>query len=89
MTEDEFRRQVMALGYAEPGIKEFEPNLDSELHTHAFNVFGLVVRGTLRLGFEDGTEAVFPAGACCNLPAGKIHGERTGSDGATFLIAKS
>jgi len=87
MTEDEFRKQVTAKGYGEPRVKEFTPNLNSDMHEHEFALFGLVTRGTLTLGFNGGAESVYVAGECCELPAGTVHSERTGSDGATFLIA--
>ena len=87
MNESDFRIEAIARGYSEPRFKEFEPNLFSEMHGHDFAVFGLVTRGVLRLGYEDGSEAVFNVGEYCELPAGKIHSERTGSDGATFYLA--
>ena len=87
MTEEDLRQLAAERGYAEPKHKEFEPNLLSDMHSHEFAVLGLVIRGTLRLGYEDGSEDIFEQGHYCELPKGKIHSERTGNDGATFFLA--
>ena len=86
MTEEQFRTQLQDWGYGEPRIKEFEPNLDGDMHAHDFSVFGLVTRGRLTLAFE-GSSATYAAGECCELAAGTVHREQTGADGATFLLA--
>jgi quercetin dioxygenase-like cupin family protein len=86
MTEDQFRRQLREQGYGEARIREFEPNLDKDMHTHDQSAMALVMRGefTLVLIKESTT---YQPGEWCELVAGTSHTERTGPSGATVLLA--
>ena len=83
----EFKRHVAQSGYAEPEMREYEPNLRGELHTHDFSAVLVVVRGTFLLAFETETVSCVP-GEVYEVPAGVPHDERTGADGAAILLAK-
>lgn len=86
MNRNEFQHQVREQGYGDAQIKEFEPRLDTEMHTHDFAVMALVVSGQFTLARESGATTYGP-GDWCELEAGTMHAEQTGAEGATVLLA--
>ena len=86
MTEDRFRQQLQEQGYGEARIRDFEPNLDKEMHTHDQSAMALVMRGEFTLVLEHESTTYKP-GEWCELVAGTLHTERTGVGGATVLLA--
>ena len=86
MTEDQFREQLREQGYGEARIRDFEPNLDKEMHTHDQPAMALVMRGEFTLVLERESTTYKP-GEWCELLAGTLHTERTGASGATVLLA--
>ncbi len=86
MTEDQFRNQLQERGYGEAQIKEFEPHQDKEMHTHDFSAMVFVMSGEFTLALESESTTYAP-GEWCELPAGTVHTERTGPNGATVLLA--
>ena len=86
MTEEEFRQQIRERGYGEATVKEYEPNLDKPMHTHDVSATGFVMRGKFILILEDGS-TTYAQGEWCELPAGTMHTESAGPDGATILLA--
>ena len=86
MNEDQFRQELRKRGYPEAQIREFEPNLDKEMHTHDQSAMALVTRGALTLVLERESTTYKP-GEWCELVAGTLHTERTGASGATVLLA--
>ena len=86
MNEDQFRKQLRERGYDDAKIKEFEPNLDKEMHTHDLSAMALVMSGEFTLALESEATTYGP-GEWCELPAGTVHTERTGPSGATVLLA--
>ena len=86
MDEKQFRRQVRELGYDEPRVFELPPGADGEMHVHEFSSFGLVIRGQARIQFEGHLEIDNP-GDCTEVPAGVLHCEKAGEEGATVLLA--
>lgn len=87
MEESEFRQHVAQLGYQEPVTRVYEPNLRGQLHAHEFSASLLVLRGTFSLAFENESIELSP-GETWEVPAGILHDERTGADGATILLAR-
>ncbi len=86
MNEQEFREHIQALGYPEPQIVEFEPDKSGPLHSHDFSAIAFVLRGSVTLAFEN--ESIFSGpGEFGEIPAGVLHDERTGPEGATVLLA--
>jgi quercetin dioxygenase-like cupin family protein len=86
MNEDQFRKQLQEKGYGDAKIKQFEPNLDKEMHTHELSAMALVVSGEFTLALESESTTYGP-GEWCELPAGTVHTERTGPSGAAVLLA--
>lgn len=86
MNEDQFRKQLRERSYDDAQIKEFEPNLDKEMHTHDLSAMAFVMSGEFTLALESESTSYAP-GEWCELPAGTVHTERTGPNGATVLLA--
>jgi quercetin dioxygenase-like cupin family protein len=87
MNEAQFRRQLQEQGYGEAESLECEANMAKDMHVHEFSASVLVLRGAFTLVTEDGS-ATHQPGDTCKLPAGTLHAEQTGADGATILIGK-
>ncbi len=86
MNEDQFKKQLQERGYSDAQIKEYGPNLDKEMHTHDLSAMALVMSGEFTLALESKSTTYGP-GEWCELPAGTVHTERTGPNGATVLLA--
>lgn len=86
MDEGQFRQLLQEKGYGDAKSREYEPNLDKEMHTHELSAMALVMRGEFTLALESESTTYGPGG-WCELPAGTVHTERTGPSGATVLLA--
>lgn len=84
MTEDEFGAKLAAGGYGEAKTKIWEANADGEFHTHDFSALLMVTEGEFRVVLEDETRTL-RAGDTCEVVAGTVHLEQTGSEGATVV----
>ena len=87
MNEAQFKQQLQEKGYGTAEALEFGPNMTKEMHSHDFSAFAFVVSGEFTLATEDGS-ATHQPGEACEVPAGTLHSEQTGPDGATILIGK-
>ena len=85
VNEQQFRQQLSEQGYGEPQPREFSAGLDIGMHAHERSVMLLVTKGEFMLRLEDG-DTVFQPGGWCELPAGTLHTERTGPNGAMTLL---
>ena len=86
MHEDQFRQLLRERGYGDAKSREYEPNLDKEMHTHDQSAMASVMSGEFTLVLESESTTYAP-GEWCELPAGTVHTERTGPSGATVLLA--
>lgn len=86
MNEREFRKQLKEKGYGEPEVRQWEPNLNKDMHTHDGSAMALITSGELTLVYENHSVAYGP-GESCELPAGILHTEKTGPGGAVTLLA--
>lgn len=87
MNEEQFHQRAQEQGYGDFQTKEYVPNNDGPLHTHAFSVMLLVVEGQFTLALEDSTTSYQPS-EVCELAADVRHAERAGPTGAKVLLAK-
>lgn len=87
MNEDEFRSQLEAAGYGEATVTTYGPYADGEFHTHDFSAMLMVTDGEFRLVLEGETQT-FTKGDWCEVPAGTVHYEQSGSEGASVLAGK-
>lgn len=88
MNEAQFRQQLKEQGYGDPTPLEYGPHKTSEMHTHDFSCFVLVLEGEFGLQTEQGVGRYRP-GETFKLSAGTRHAELTGADGVKALLGKS
>jgi quercetin dioxygenase-like cupin family protein len=86
-TYEEFTSAALAQGFDEVLVRDWQPGLVIDTHTHAFGVSALVVAGRLSLGVG-GATAHLTAGNRFELEPGVPHSERYGPEGATFWVAR-
>ena len=86
MTENEFDKFLAENGFGKSEKRDWQTDIDSELHVHDPTVALLVTRGEFILVLENETTA-YTSGGFCELPSKTIHTERTGAHGASTLIA--
>jgi quercetin dioxygenase-like cupin family protein len=63
------------------------PNERREMHTHEFDARLLILDGVFILASPD-AEVTFQAGETCFVPAGAVHAEYGGPEGARYLAAR-
>lgn len=91
MTEADFRAAAAAKGYAEPAEKTWEPGMLNAGHTHEFDLFLLITKGSMSLDVDrpDGAGTVTCGpGDTIEVPGDVRHTEKVGADGVTFLVAR-
>ena len=86
VNEQEFKENLVKKGYGEPAVREREPNLNKEMHTHDKSAMALVTAGELTLVYENNSISYGPV-ECCELLAGTLLTEKTGPKGAITLLA--
>jgi mannose-6-phosphate isomerase-like protein (cupin superfamily) len=86
VTEEEFRAGLRRDGFDdEIRMTTYEPGKDGgELHCHEFAARLMVLDGEFTLRYESGPQTL-TAGQCCQLDAGTMHAECTGTVGARVL----
>lgn len=87
MTDDEWETKRISEGFGDAEVRTYEPNDRPELHTHEFTATGIITSGELRMVYED-EEEVLRAGDSWTIPAGTVHSEQPGPEGATGLLAR-
>lgn len=84
---DSFRSQAMARGFTEVLDRSWAPNTAVSPHSHPFRAQALLVQGEMWLTVEGKTRHLQP-GDGFDLPAGLVHEERYGPQGATYWVAR-
>ena len=88
MNQQEFLQKAEELGYSQPEMLEFDPNHSGgDMHDHEFSAIAMVTEGVFTMKYEDG-EVAYKAGDWCEVPAGTMHTEQTGAEGAKLLFGK-
>lgn len=87
MTDQEFIASCQADGYAEIERKQSPANFTAQMHTHEFDARVYVVAGLMTLGRNGATETI-PPGSYCDVPAGQVHAEGWGPDGASVVVGR-
>lgn len=83
-----FQADALARGADEVLLRDWTPNQVVEPHSHPFNADALVVAGEMWLMVGDDTQHLL-AGDTFQLPAGTLHHEKYGPEGATYWVARS
>ncbi|NKB56389.1 MAG: hypothetical protein GKS00_08640 [Alphaproteobacteria bacterium] len=87
MNEAEFKQACLDEGYGVAEPFECEPNHSNDMHTHEFSAFAMVTRGEFTIVREDG-QVTHKLGEKWKVPAGTLHSERAGADGAALLVGR-
>ncbi len=88
MDEATFKAQAEAEGYGGFAIRDWEPGMVNDMHTHDFSASILVLDGALTVTYEDGSEKTCRAGDCNALAAGIPHAEKVGPEGVRFISGR-
>jgi quercetin dioxygenase-like cupin family protein len=87
MEKDTFEAELKASGYNNIETKVLEPKPPNTAHAHDYDIYGLVTEGTF-IVWLDSEPATFKAGQVFAVPAGKMHAEEVGEDGARILVGR-
>ncbi len=88
MDEASFKAKAEAEGYGNFAIRDWEPGLVNEMHTHDFSASILVLAGELTVTCEDGSTKTCRAGDTNSLTAGIPHAEVVGPEGVRFISGR-
>jgi len=80
-------KKITSSGYSNISLKEIEPNLDTDFHTHDFDAYACIVKGTFIFNTNK-KEYVLKPGDFLAVNAKQLHSEKTSSEGATILLGK-
>lgn len=87
MTDEDFITRCQADGYADIERKQNPANFTSQMHTHAFDARVFVAAGLMTLG-RNGAAETFHPGDHCDVPAGQVHAEGWGPEGASVIVGR-
>jgi quercetin dioxygenase-like cupin family protein len=87
MDTQSFEAQLKASGYTEIETKVYEPKPANGEHGHHFAVQGLVLDGEF-IVIQNGQRVSFAPGHIFTVPAGDLHCEEIGPDGAKVLLGR-
>jgi quercetin dioxygenase-like cupin family protein len=87
MDLETFKAQLQDAGYDEVLEKSYSPNTFIDTHSHPFSARALVTAGQMVISCD--TEArSYAAGEIFELEAGRVHTERYGPEGASYLVGR-
>ena len=75
-------------GYDNIVLIEKEANYFLDKHSHDFNVDIIIITGTFEIELSNSNIILFP-GSRFKLNKGELHSEKAGSEGVSFLSARS
>ena len=87
MTLHEFEAALKADHYGEIVPITRAAGYAMDIHSHTFDARALITAGEFIL-VVGGVERIYALGDIFQLPAGTLHGERAGPDGASYLAGR-
>jgi quercetin dioxygenase-like cupin family protein len=87
MDRQAFLDRLTAGGYGEPEAREFAPHYRTREHAHDYDGLLMVLHGTL-VGEWEGKSHSCQPGFIRELPAGTLHTDGAGPEGAKYLLAR-
>jgi quercetin dioxygenase-like cupin family protein len=86
MSRNAFEAELQRQGFA-ASDGEIKPNEHRSAHAHDFDLRVLVLEGSFDLVIDGGKRAL-GRGDMCYVPAGTVHEEHAGTDGARYVIGR-
>jgi mannose-6-phosphate isomerase-like protein (cupin superfamily) len=86
-TYDALRARSPMQGADEVLERHGPPDWVVDMHSHPFDADAVVTAGEMWLTREEGTQHL-RKGDCFQIPAGMLHSERFGPEGATYRVAR-
>ena len=87
MDKEAFAVQLKSDGYTEIETKSVPVRPANDGHGHPYAVRGLVLAGTFTV-IEDHKPTTYRAGEVFAVPAGHVHSEEVGAEGAQILVGR-
>lgn len=87
MDKDEFAAQLRSDGYSEIETKAIASRPANEGHGHSYAVRGLVLAGAFTV-IQDQKPTTYRPGEIFAVPAGCVHSEEVGAEGAQILVGR-
>ncbi len=87
LTQAHFVEALKAAGFPPPVPVQRDPSYALGDHVHEFEAWVLVLEGHFTVEV-DGVATAFPAGRSFRLPAGVLHKESVGPQGARYLSSR-
>jgi quercetin dioxygenase-like cupin family protein len=87
MDRTAFENGLREQGYGEVVDRRMEPGAVNPTHAHEFDARLLVLEGAMTIAAEGG-ERTYRAGESFEMPAGRLHSETAGSDGARYIAGR-
>ena len=88
ITLDQFRTEMLGVGYTEVLERPWAPGTVVDTHTHPFEANAVVVQGEMWLAVDGGPERHLTPSDRFRLLPNVPHTERYGSEGATYWVAR-
>ena len=88
ITLDQFRTEMLGVGYNEVLERPWAPGTVVDTHTHPFEANAIVVQGEMWLAVDGGPERRLTASDRFHLLPNVPHTERYGAEGATYWVAR-
>lgn len=87
MDTRQFEQELERDGYTERLVREMQPNVVLDMHTHPFDVRAMVLEGQLTLTWN-GASKTFRAGDVFTMDAGCEHKEEWGPQGTRYFVGR-
>lgn len=87
MQHEQFLQQLSELGFTEPVLVQYPENGYLDQHSHPFEVWALVVEGSLKIQI-DGIDHAYYVGDVFHLDFAQPHSEYYGSNGVKYLASR-
>ncbi|AXL50758.1 cupin [Paraburkholderia caffeinilytica] len=87
MDREAFTESLTKDGFPEAVVVTREANITMDVHEHSFEAKALILEGELHIRVGD-EERAYKAGDVFHLPANKLHSERYGPSGVTYLVGR-
>lgn len=87
MTEQEFRLELGAQGFAEPVPVQRDAGYALDVHQHPFEAYALITQGEFVIE-AGGLRTTYRAGQTFRLPAHLPHRESAGPQGVRYLSGR-